>query len=407
MPPRLKILGVGYRVPVPVRDGGNVRAHGYLRELGRRHDVHYLCRADRPAPEAEQALSGLCRSAEIFADPQTVDWKARLRSLGGGFPLGVITPAHAFFRRVRDVLARGSFDLVYPMGADAGLLAAAAVATTPVVWDLCDCTSRYYDRQARREGSPIRALWYRAQASRYRRLERTVLGRDLAVVVASPSEATALRGGNGGGADRIHVLPTGVHLPALTVPSADRPSLVFTGTLSYPPNADAVRHFCRDVWPTIRRERPDVRLAIVGDGASRELVSACGVASGVEFLGFVPDVFEVLQRATLFVCPMRQGTGIKVKLLEAMACGLPAVASPIAVEGMPDARDGVHLRVARSAEDFARDVVTLLGDKEERARLGAHGRELAAGYAWDRLGERLDRLCREEVARRLTGAGVR
>jgi glycosyltransferase involved in cell wall biosynthesis len=225
--------------------------------------------------------------------------------------------------------------------------------------------------------------------------------------VASPSEAAALGGSDGAGAARIHVLPTGVRLSAPTVTSDDRPSLVFTGTLGYPPNADAVRHFCRDVLPTIRRERPDVRLEIVGDGASRELVSTCGVAPGVEFLGFVPDVFDVLRRATLFVCPMRQGTGIKVKLLEAMACGLPVVASPIAVEGMPDARDGVHLRVARSAEDFARAVVTLLGDKEARARLGARGRELAAGYTWDRLGERVDRVCREEVERRRHGAGAR
>jgi glycosyltransferase involved in cell wall biosynthesis len=399
----LKILCVGYRVPYPVRDGGNVRAYGCLRELGRRHEVWYLCRADAPRPDAEQHLRAFCRVVEIVADPVRLTWTGRLRALAGRYPFGVITPADAFFQRFRAVLGQQRFDLIYPVGADAALLAAEAVAATAVVWDLCDCTSRYYERQARGAGSPWRAWWYRAQSSRYRRLEQDLLQRDLAVLVASPSEAQALRGAAGSGPGRITVLPTGVGPAPPAVPHDGPARLAFLGTLGYPPNADAVLHFCREVLPRVQREHPDVRFQIIGDGASSELSLACRAVPGVEFLGFVPDVLEVLRRATVFVCPMRQGTGIKVKLLEAMACGLPIVASPVAVEGVPEARDGHHLRIATSADDFSHRIVELLRDAPRRKELGDRARELAARYTWDRLGERLDGVCRDEVARRRGG----
>jgi glycosyltransferase involved in cell wall biosynthesis len=400
----MNILCVGYRVPVPVRDGGNVRAYGYLRELGRRHRVSYLCRADRPRPDAEQALRAFCHDVEIVADPLPLGLTSRLRALAGRYPFGLITKADPFFRRFRDVLARQRPDLVCAVGVDAALLAEEALAAVPVVWDLCDCTSRYYDRQARAVRHVGRTLWYRMQAARYRRLERRLLRRDLAVIVASPSEADALPGGAGGGRSRVHILPTGVAPAAPAVPGDGSARLAFTGALGYPPNADAVLHFSRDIFPRIRRERPDARFDVLGDGASPELVAACRAVPGVELLGFVPDVFAVLRGTTVFVCPMRQGTGIKVKLLEAMACGLPIVASPIAVEGVPEAEDGSHLHVATSADDFARRVLDLLADARQRKALGDRARELAKSYAWDRLGERMDQLCREEVERRRRAA---
>lgn len=401
----MNVLCVGYRVPVPVRDGGNVRVHGYLRELGRRHRVSYLCRADRPRPEAEPALRALCHHVEIAVDPLALGRTARVRALVGPYPFGLITPADAFFQRFRDVLAGEGIDLVYAVGVDAALLAADALASAPVVWDLCDCTSRYYDRQARTVNHLGRALWYRLQAARYRRLERRLLSQDLTVIVASPSEADALQRGAGPRRARVRVMPTGV---AAAAPPSMRddgaPLLAFTGALSYPPNVDAVLQLCRDILPRVRRERPDVRMHVLGDGASPELVAACRAVPGVELLGFVPDVFEALRRAAVFVCPMRQGTGIKVKLLEAMACGLPIVASPIAVEGVPEARDGCHLYVAASADDFARRVLDLLGDPERRRQLGERARELAASYGWEALGERMDEICRDEVERRALGS---
>jgi hypothetical protein len=249
----------------------------------------------------------------------------------------------------------------------------------------------------------VRVLWYRLQGRRYRRLEHRLLRRDLTVIVASPSEAEALAAGAGPRQSRLQVLPTGVGAAAPANPESGPPRLAFTGALSYPPNADAVRYFCREIFPRVRREHPDVRFELAGGGGSPELASACRAVDGVDFLGFVGDVSDVLGHATIFVCPMREGTGIKVKLLEAMACGLPVVASPLAVEGVPEARDGWNVRIAASADEFVGCLLELLRDARRRRELGARARELTRLYAWDRLGDRVDRLCRDEVARRRSG----
>ena len=399
----MKVLCAGYRVPYPLRDGGNVRSHGYLRELGRRHRVSYLCRADAPRPEAEAHLESFCERVEIVVDPFRTGAIDRARALAGGYAFGTIRPADPFFRRWADVLRREPFDLVYLVGVDTALLAVHALPTTPVVWDVCDCTSRYYARQAGAEPGRSRRLWYRIQARRYRQLERSLFQRDVTVCVGSPSEAEAFRSACGPWRCRVEIVPTGMDPVAPAVEGTGPPRLAFTGSLGYPPNADAARYLCREIVPRVRRAHPEARVQIIGGGASPELREACR-GDGVELLGFVPDVFDVLRQATVFVCPMRQGTGVKVKLLEAMACGLPVVASPLALEGLPEAEDRRHLRVADSTDAFVECVLDLLGDARQRRRLGDRGRELMARYAWDRLGADVDRLCRETVARR-RGAG--
>jgi glycosyltransferase involved in cell wall biosynthesis len=401
----VKVLCAGYRVPYPIRDGGNVRSHGYLRELARRHELSYLCRADEPRPEAEHYLKTFCHRVEIVVDPFRLGVPDRLRAVAGGYPFGMITPADAFFRRFRDVLGQERFDLVYLVGVDTALLAVEALATAPVVWDVCDCTSRYYARQAGAERRPWRRPWYRLQAARYRRLERRVFQRELTVFVSSPSEAAAFRSDIGEWRCRVEIMPSGVDPVAPAATASGPPILAFTGALSYRPNADAVLYFCREIFPRVRQRHPDLRVRIIGGGASPELASACRAIDGVDLLGFVPDVFDVLRGATIFVCPMRQGTGIKIKLLEAMACGLPIVASPLALEGIPEAEDGRHLRVAASADAFVSGLLELLDDAGLRRQMGERARGLMTRYAWARLGEAVDRHCRAEVARRRVSVG--
>jgi polysaccharide biosynthesis protein PslH len=396
----VKVLCVATRLPYPVRDGGNARSAGCLRELARRHQVSYLCRADEPRPEAERWLADFCQRVEIVVDPFTPRLGSRLRALAAGRPFGIVTAADAFFRRARRAMDEESFDLVYLVGVDTALLALAALERAPVVWDVCDCTSRYYRRQAGAEARPWRRLWYRLQARRYRALERRLFGRELTVLVGSASEAAAYRDDGSPWRCRVEIVPAGVDPAPRAAPAPGPPRLVFTGALGYPPNVDAVLYFCREIFPRVRRRHPEVRAQIVGGDASPALQAACRAVGGVELLGFVPDVFDVLRGATIFVCPMRQGTGVKVKLLEAMACGLPIVASPLAVEGIAEAEDGRHLRVAATADAFARCLLELLADEGAQRQLGERARGLTEHYGWGRLGDDLDRHCRATAARR-------
>jgi len=151
--------------------------------------------------------------------------------------------------------------------------------------------------------------------------------------------------------------------------------------MSYAPNVRAAEFLALEVFPRVRRHRPDARLAIVGRAPSPR-VRALGDAPGVEVPGEVPDLRVPLRGGRVFACPMTSGTGIKNKLLEAMACGLPCVATPLALQGLT-AAPGEHVLVGETPEELSEQIVRVLADDDLAAALGAAAREyVCAAHDW-------------------------
>jgi sugar transferase (PEP-CTERM/EpsH1 system associated) len=171
----------------------------------------------------------------------------------------------------------------------------------------------------------------------------------------------------------------------------DERSLVFTGVMDYFPNVEGVVWFCQEVLPLVRRRAPGVTLTICG-ARPNAVVRALGRLEGVTVTGRVPDVRPYLGRASVCVVPLRIARGIQNKLLEAMAMGLPTVATPAAFEGV-EAESPTHLLVAEEPAEFAQAVVRLLGDAALRRQLGQQARAcLEANYCWEAQLSRLDRV---------------
>jgi sugar transferase (PEP-CTERM/EpsH1 system associated) len=171
-------------------------------------------------------------------------------------------------------------------------------------------------------------------------------------------------------------------------------AVVFTGTMSYRPNADAVCWFAREVLPAVRRTVPEARFVIVGRQPSPAVRRLAG-APGVAVTGAVPDVRPYLAGAALAVCPLRLARGVQNKVLEAMAMGRAVVASPAALEGL-DAEPGRHVLAADGAAAWRQTVKALLGDPDRRGAIGRAAREhIVRNYTWEaRLGPLVE-LCRE------------
>ncbi|WP_036725097.1 glycosyltransferase family 4 protein [Patulibacter minatonensis] len=170
--------------------------------------------------------------------------------------------------------------------------------------------------------------------------------------------------------------------------------LVFTGTMSYPPNAQAAIWMAREVLPLVRVRRPDATLQLVGGGAPPE-VEALGTLEGVDVTGRVPALEPVLARAEVAVAPLLSGGGTKLKVLEALAAGRPLVATPVGAEGI-EVTHGEHLLVAADAPAFARAVVDLLNDRPAAISLAERGRTLVAErYDWSAVGGRMDAVLRD------------
>jgi O-antigen biosynthesis protein len=153
---------------------------------------------------------------------------------------------------------------------------------------------------------------------------------------------------------------------------ASRSDLLFVGGFQHPPNVDAVRWFLLEVWPLVHAELPDVRVRIVGSRMPESLRALEG--PGIELLGFVEDITPLLRDSRLSIAPLRYGAGVKGKINQAMAWGLPVVATGVAVEGM-NLVSGEDVVLGDSASAFAAAVVALYRDPALWARVAAGGRQ--------------------------------
>ncbi len=191
----------------------------------------------------------------------------------------------------------------------------------------------------------------------------------------------------------ITIVPNGVDLDEYT--DYDGPiqpfDLVFTGKMDFRPNVDAMLWFGREVWPLIRRHRPQVNLAIVGQRPHPRLAPLRELA-GVTITGWVADVRPYIAGATVYVAPLRVGGGTRLKLLQAMAMEAAIAATSLGAEGFP-VTHGRELLLADTPASFAQAVLGLLDDPEQRTQLGTAARRFVeTTYGWDALVPKLEAL---------------
>lgn len=193
------------------------------------------------------------------------------------------------------------------------------------------------------------------------------------------------------------VIPNGVDAGAYSPGEGrDRDAVVFSGAMDYPPNVAAAEFLVRAVMPAVWESEPRAHLWLVGRSPSPAVAA---LAEGrVTVTGEVTEMQPWLRRAAVYACPMVSGTGIKNKLLEALACAAPVVCTPLACRGL-DAVPGEHLVVADDAATLAAEITRLLADDGAAARLGDAGRRyVLEHHTWDATARRFEALY-EEVRR--------
>jgi glycosyltransferase involved in cell wall biosynthesis len=206
------------------------------------------------------------------------------------------------------------------------------------------------------------------EAQKYREVELRLARASDLVWSTSPEDKEALA--REVAAARVEVIPTIHPLHGRGKTFAERANLLFIGNLAHRPNADAVHHLLRDIFPLVKKSLPRVRLYIVGDNVTPEI--AAYAAPDIEVLGYVPDVEPLFHSCRVMVVPLRYGAGIKGKLGESLSYGLPAVTTPVGAEGF-GITDGVEVLIADEPEAFAAAVVRSYEDKELWERLSEQG----------------------------------
>jgi glycosyltransferase involved in cell wall biosynthesis len=259
--------------------------------------------------------------------------------------------------------------------------------------ELIDSETLQASRRIRLKSPPT---WLRAAAARM--VERHTARRFHACTTVADADAQVVRRLAPG--VPVHVTPNGVdaaHFAPLDMPEQPE-TIIFTGAMSFRPNVTAVLHFYHTILPLIRREMPNVRFVIAGRDPAPPIV-ALAADPLVTITGFVDDMRPWLARASLVICPMIMGSGIKNKVLEALAMARPVVATALGVEALEVTR-GHELAIADTAETFAAATLALLRDSAARRRMGVAGRELVLRrYTWDACAASYDAIYSQLAAR--------
>ncbi|MFZ0685789.1 MAG: glycosyltransferase family 4 protein [Terriglobales bacterium] len=399
----MRVLWVKGGKLLPVDTGGKIRSFNILRRLAKDHAVtlvsYYGGRRD---PGYETALPQEFPLAQVVytAAPDSdgirgvVDYLSKLPRLA---PYSVTKFTHAPVRDlVHRLLASGQFDVAI-CDFLAPSLNFPRSLPIPCVLFQHNVESSLWQRMATTETHPLRKMSYTLEAARMLRYERRALARFHHVIAVSENDRQQFLEMDP--ACDITVNPTGVDTQQFQVapPSTvTPPRIVFTGSMDWEPNIDAMEYFCAQIWPRILAEFPDAVFQIVG---RTPLARVQRLASpSVQVTGAVPSVTDYLRDATVVVVPLRIGGGTRLKIYEAMAMGKALVSTSIGAEGL-SFKNGRDLLLADDASSFVDAILLLLRDDQARRRFEQAAVQLAAQFDWSVVVSQFAEVLREVATR--------
>ena len=401
----MRILFLAHRTPYPPNKGEKIRAFHLLSHLAKSHEVTLLYWVDDPDDlNHTPLLRSLCRGRviPIRLNRSLAMLRASLSWLTGRSLTEGFYGSKLFEKELNNVLSGQTFDAVFVFSSAVALYAKNLDCVTKIV-DFVDVDSDKWGQLARVSSFP-RSFLFRVEQQRLSRFEISISKWSSVSLFVSRVEAELFK--QIGGKGRIEFLSNGTdlelrrlpleHIPfhvggANRVRQLNAPTLVFVGTMDYYPNIDAVRFFVEEIFPLIRQKFSQASFEIIGRRPTKS-VQRLNKIDGIRVVGEVSDVRSYLVRADLSVAPMRIARGVQNKVLEAMAVGVPVVATPLAIEGI-EVRDGEDVLVGSSREEFAAQVTRLLTDSELRRALTKKAwNKMNQFYNWHCIGAKLEKL---------------
>ncbi|HET9359772.1 MAG TPA: glycosyltransferase family 4 protein [Vicinamibacterales bacterium] len=409
----MRILWVKMGGLWPPTSGGRVRSLEMLSCLTRRHEVTVLTThgPDDDTSGLAARLPGCRRVISVpFAAPRLGSAsfaRALARSWLSSLPVDLWKWRVGAIRdEARALIADGAVDLCV---ADFLVAVPNIPRSNRVPLVLFEHNVEYmiWRRIAALESRPWRRALLEIEWRKVRRIERLACSRaDITITVSEEDQRLLQELAPDG---RCVAVPTGVD--AAYFAPGGRPEvphrLVFTGSMDWHPNEDAILHFSRSILPRIRAQVPDVTITVAGRTPSAHLREVAGQA-GIVLTGTVDDVRPYIDEAAVYIVPLRAGGGTRLKIFEALAMAKAVVSTTVGAEGLaltPD-RD---VCIADEPEAFAATVIALLRDPARRHALGRAGRQLVEDrYSWDRVAGHFDEYCQSAIARAdtRTGAGA-
>jgi polysaccharide biosynthesis protein PslH len=392
---KAKILFLAFDLPFPLDRGGRIKTFHFLRGLARKSEVTVV--ALNRSPEEHQYLDtfkGWLKN--IYLVPIDVSLKRKLsvvvNSLGNKKPFII----SLYFNQkaqelIRTLCQNEHFDIIY---ADHLHMSQYVPHDTPsyTILDEHNIEASLISRFEKRRKLGVIRLFSRYEGARLKTYETHECRRFNHIITTTDLDASIIQQYIGTD-KKISAIPIGVDTEYFQ-PSNQRVNtntIISLGTLGWPPNAEGTLWFYHEVFPIIKAQRPEIKWQIIGDRAPSEILKL-DKQKGIEILGRVDDIRPYLSNCVAVIVPLQVGSGMRVKILTALAIGVPVITTSIGCEGIK-VEHGKDLLIADTPQDFAHALIRLFQEEELPKKLSTFGRHLVENeYSWEIVYQQLENL---------------
>jgi len=413
----MKILWLSHLLPFPPQGGGVLqRSANLLKAVAEVHEVTLLAFNQKDIlriydpdlnvsiPAAVAAMEKICRKVEVVDIECDTKRAGKLRlalsSLFSRLPYSIRWLVSDFYKQaLNEELAANEYDVIW---FDTISLAQykydSKMARAFTILNHHNVESDMMFRRAEKESNWFKKTYFYLEAYKLKKYEKKVAGGFDINVTCSELDSKRIECISQG--VKTHVIPNGVDTDFFSPDNEGTPdpySLIFIGGMSWYPNREAMLFFARKVWPLLKAEIPGINVHVVGEAPPAELVELSKIDSNYHTYGFVDDIKGMFNLAGIYVCPISDGGGTKLKILDALAMGKPIVAHSIACEGI-GVVDGENVMFAETPEEYVSKIIELIEKPLLREKMSENNRDLIFDrYSYSVIGGELLALLESET----------
>lgn len=387
----MNILFITHKVPYPPNKGEKIRAFNIIKYLSRHHRIFLYSLCDNKDDlKYKKQLKNYCHSVNLY---RPNPFLSSLRAFIYLFTRYPLTLGYFFSywmkKDIKEILKKEPIDAIFAFCSSSAQYALDAKTRAKKLIDFVDVDSDKWSNFSKASKFPL-SLIYALESKRLKEWERKINKIYAASIVTTEKERGKLQIIDPSGKDKVNVVTNGIDFEYFKPQEkkSNLHSLIFTGQMDYLPNVDAVIYFYKEILPLIKKQIPDVVFYIVG---RNPLIAIKKICKEAIITGFVEDIRDYLNKASVYVAPLRVCQGIQNKVLEAMAFGLPVVATTGVLEGIK-ALPEKEVLIGDTPEEFAQRVIELLLDEKRREALSKNAQEFVQkNHDWNKNLSQLDK----------------
>ena len=386
----MRILFLTSRVPYPIEKGDKLRTFNFLRELSKYHEIHLFALDEyNTAQDDINVLRNYCKSIKVFKISKFEIYRNVVTGFFKKLPLQVAYYTNndgiASFREYyRDVAP----DIVFCQLVRTSEYIKDDDINIPKIVDIQDTMSVNVARSAKKGNLPERPILM-LEAARMKEYENKIFNSYDKKIIISANDRQLYPHKD---RNEIFVVPNGVDRTFFQPDEnvTKDIDILFLGNIGYRPNIDASLFLIKEILPRVKVEFPNVKVAIAGVNPPKKIVKLQD--ENVMVTGRVDDIRTYYNRSKIFLAPMRIGTGLQNKLLEAMSMKLPCITTPLANESLKG-KSGKNILVGRDAQTLAQHVTSLLKDRHAADEIADNGYNfIIKNYDWQAIGQKLNEI---------------